>query len=261
MLHVNLADQYRRGSSLLHGLDPRIKTLGALLFILTVTLLPFGKWMAYALALIAALAAARASGLGTGYALKRSLVALPFALAAITLPFTVPGATLARWGAVTLTVEGALRFVSVLIKSWLSVQVALLLAVTTAFPDLLWGMRALHLPRPLISIISFMYRYLFVLANEALRLMRARASRSGASPTGRGGGSLLWRGRVAGGLVGNLTLRAFERSERIYDAMTARGFAGEIKTLTPPNLTDLDRNLLVGWVTYLGMVLLIGFVF
>jgi cobalt/nickel transport system permease protein len=123
------------------------------------------------------------------------------------------------------------------------------------------GMRELRLPRPLISIVSFMYRYLFVFADEALRLMRARAARSAVGTGGKSGGGLMWRGRVAGGLVGNLALRAFERSERIYDAMVARGFQGEIKTLTSPPLTDTDRNVLVGWVTYLAMLLLVGFLF
>jgi cobalt/nickel transport system permease protein len=260
VLHIDLADQYRRGSSRLHRLDPRVKILGAFLFILVATLLPPGKWLALALLFVATLLAAHQSGLGVGFALRRSFVALPFALAAITLPFTVPGAPLAHLGPLTLTVEGSVRFLSLLLKSWVSVQIAILLTVTTAFPDLLWGLRALRIPRPLISIVSFMYRYMFVLADETLRLMRARAARSGVG-AGKSGGSLAWRGRVAGGMVGNLTLRAFERSDRIYDAMVARGFQGEIKTLAPPQLTDLDRNVAVGWVTGLAMIALIAFVF
>ena len=260
MLHINLADQYRRGTSLIHRLDPRTKILAVLLFIVTATILPAGAWLPYGLLLAGALLAAQASGLGVGFALKRSFVALPFALAAITLPFTVPGQPLAHLSSLTITVEGSLRFLSILIKSWLSVQVAILLAVTTQFHELLWGMRELRLPKPLVSIVSFMYRYLFVFADEALRLLRARAARSGQGE-GKSGGGLLWRGRVAGGLVGNLTLRAFERSERIYEAMVARGFQGEIKTLISPPLTDMDRNVLVGWVTYLAMLLLVGFLF
>jgi cobalt/nickel transport system permease protein len=189
-------------------------------------------------------------------------VALPFALAAISLTFTVPGETLARLGPLTASVEGSVRFASILIKSWVSVQMAILLTSTTAFPDLLWGMRALRLPPVLVAIVSFMYRYLFVLADEALRLRRARAARAGAGPAGRRpGGSLAWRGRVAGGMVGNLTLRAFERSERIHAAMVARGFQGEVRMLETPRAGDQDWNVLVGWVTFLAMTGLIGFVF
>ncbi len=261
MLHIDLADHHRHGHSPIHHLDPRTKLLGALLFILAASLLPPGAWLAYGLLFAATLVVAHFTGLGMGFALRRSFVALPFALAAITLPFTIPGQPLAHLGPLTATVEGTVRLASILIKSWVSVQAAILMAFTTPFHDLLWGMRSLRLPSPLVSIIAFMYRYLFVLADEALRLMRARAARSGVAAGVKGGGSLAWRGRVAGGLVGNLTLRAFERSERIHDAMVARGFQGELKTLETPVMTDHDRNLLVGWVTFLAMTALIGFVF
>jgi cobalt/nickel transport system permease protein len=262
VLHFHFAENPRRGASLIHRLDPRVKILGTLLFILAATLAPPGAWVAFVLLLAGDLAVSRASELGAGYALKRSFVALPFALAAITLPFTVPGQTIAQFGSWTISAEGSVRFLSILVKSWISVQMAILLSVTTAFPDLLWGLRALRIPKPLVGIVGFMFRYLFVLTDESQRLMRARTARAGAGADARKtGGSWMWRGRVAGGLVGNLALRAFERSERIYDAMMARGFQGEIKTLEPPVLTDVDRNALVGWVTYLGMVLLIGFVF
>jgi cobalt/nickel transport system permease protein len=262
VLHIDLADQHRRGSSLIHRLDPRIKLAGTLLFIIVASVLPAGAWAAYGLLFAATLVVATRTGLGTAFALKRSFVALPFALAAITLPFTVPGQLLAQLGPLTVSVEGTIRFASILIKSWVSVQIAILMTFTTAFPDLLWGLRALRLPPTLVAIVSFMYRYLFVLADEALRLMRARASRSGAAPAGRKpGGSLLWRGRVAGGMVGNLTLRAFERSERIHAAMTARGFQGEMRMLAVPVLTERDWNALVGWVTFLAMTAMIGLVF
>ena len=261
MLHIDLADHHHHGHSLIHGLDPRTKLVGTLLFVLIASLLPPGAWVGYGLLFAATLVAAHYTGLGIGFAVRRSFVALPFALAAITLPFTVPGEALAHIGPLTLSVEGTVRLVSIMIKSWVSVQAAILMASTTPFHDLLWGMRALRLPGVLVSIVAFMYRYLFVLADEALRLRRARAARSGVAAGSKGGGSLAWRGKVAGGLVGNLTLRAFERSERIHDAMVARGFQGELKTLSAPVMTDRDWNLLVGWVTFLAMTALIGFIF
>ncbi len=259
MIHFHFAEQ-GRGSSQIHRLDPRVKILSAVLFIVAATVLPAGAWLPYLLLFIVTLVVAHLSGLGIGFALKRSFVALPFAMAAITLPFTVPGQPLAHFGGLTLSLEGSVRFLSILIKSWVSVQMALLLAGTTPFHDLLWALRELRVPRPLVAIIAFMYRYLFVLADEATRLMRARAARAGEGP-GKSGGSLIWRGRVAGGMVGNLMLRAFERSERIYDAMVSRGFKGDLLTMSPPVLTENDRNTFVIWITYIAMVLLIGLVF
>ncbi|MGQ0602008.1 MAG: cobalt ECF transporter T component CbiQ [Anaerolineales bacterium] len=262
-MHIDLADHYHRGSSRLHRLDPRVKIVATLLFIFVATILPAtnaGTWVAFALLFVTTLVLAAQSGLGVTYALRRSFVALPFALAAITLPFTLRGQTIAEFGGLTMSLEGTLRFLSIVVKSWISVQLAILLTVTTAFPDMLWALRALHVPRPLISIVAFMYRYMFVLADESLRLRRARAARA-AQGAGRSGGSLVWRGKVAGGMVGNLALRAFERSERIYNAMLSRGYRGELKTLTPPVMAEPDRYALAGWVSFLAMVTLIGFVF
>lgn len=260
MAHIDLADHYHRGTSAVHQLDPRVKVAGTVLFVLTASLLPDAAWLAFALLWLTTPVIAQRARLGWAYALRRSFVALPFAMAAVALPVTLPGQPLAQLGPFTLSLEGTLRFLSIVAKSWISVQMAVLLTVTTAFPDLLWALRALRVPRPLVSIIAFMYRYLFVLADEALRLRRAREARSAAGATG-GGGGLLWRGRVAGGLVGNLALRAFERSERIYNAMLARGYQGELRTLTPPVLTQGDRYAVAVWVSFLAMVLLIGYVF
>ena len=82
-----------------------------------------------------------------------------------------------------------------------------------------------------------MWRYLFVLVDEVLRLMRAREARSGhpVEPRRRRiGGSLAWRARVTGGMAGNLMLRSFDRSERIYAAMASRGYDGEVRGLPRP---------------------------
>jgi cobalt/nickel transport system permease protein len=78
-----------------------------------------------------------------------------------------------------------------------------------------------------------------VLVDEVLRLLRARAARSGElGLTGvKSGGSLAWRARVAGGMAGSLFLRAFERSDRIYMAMLSRGYDGEVRALPLPPLT------------------------
>src|SRR4030042_622762 len=70
---------------------------------------------------------------------------------------------------------------SVTLKSWLSVQAAVVMASATPFPELLQAMRAVRIPRLLVAMFGLMWRYTFVLVDEALRLMRARAARSGQS--------------------------------------------------------------------------------
>jgi len=120
------------------------------------------------------------------------------------------------------------------------VQIALLLVAVTRFPDLIHALEHLRVPAILTTIIAFLYRYLFVLTDEVLRLLRARESRSAASAGKRSGRGVVWRAKVAGNMAGQLFLRSYERSDRIYNAMLARGYAGQLRTLNPHELHRRD---------------------
>jgi len=258
-MHIHLHDQYQQAQTLIHGLDARVKVILTVLFILTVSLTPFGAFGAYIALFALIMATALLARIEPTYLLKRSVVALPFALAAITLPFTVPGQTLLTipvFGGLTVSAEGVIRFVSILIKSWLSLQMAIILV--TAFPAILWALRALRIPPPLIAIVSLMYRYLFVLFDEAMRLLRARAARSATQDGTRSGGSLAWRGQVAGRMAGSLMLRSFERSERIYNAMLARGYQGQLLGLEHGHLRSRDLVVAGIMVALLALILLLS---
>jgi cobalt/nickel transport system permease protein len=177
-------------------------------------------------------------------------------LVALPLVFTRGGPSL---GAVdlgpmhlTISAEGLMLFLTIALKSWISVQAALLLTYTTPFHDLVDGLRALRLPRIMVAIISFMYRYLGVLSAEAGRMNRARAARSAAVDGRRAGGSLRWRAGVTGSMVGSLFLRSYERSERVYAAMQARGFDGELRYLPSP--APSGRALAIFLVALVGLV-------
>lgn len=208
-------------------LDPRLKLPMTLALIAGITLTPERVWWAYALLwLLLALLAARA-GVTPWRLGRRALLALPFTLAAFGLVFTTPGTPLFTLGGIIATVDGLARFVSIVLRSWLAVQAALLLTLTTPLPHLLDAARWLRVPEALVTIVGFMLRYLAILGDEAAQLQRARAARSARLPGVASGGRLLWRARVAGGMVGNLFLRAYERSERVYAAMLARGYSGQ----------------------------------
>jgi cobalt/nickel transport system permease protein len=85
-----------------------------------------------------------------------------------------------------------------------------------------------------------------VLADEGGRMTRARDARSAGRPEGGGGGSIRWRAAVTGRMVGSLFLRAYERSERIYAAMQARGFEGEFRHLRARALQRSEIAVLAG---------------
>jgi cobalt/nickel transport system permease protein len=261
MMHANLLDPYFESSSPVHRLDSRVKLALVVAFVLTAALTPVGAWPVYVLLLALALSVELLSGLGIGYYLKRALLALPFVLAALPVLFTTQGAILAHLPLnLTISEPGLVRFVSVALKSWISVQAAVLLATTTPFPQILVAMRSLRVPRLLVAIIGLMWRYLFVMADEALRLMRARQARSShALAGGKAGGTLAWRAKVTGGMAGNLFLRSLERSDRIYMAMLARGYDGEMRSLPLPALGSGSRVVLGGGLVLLAALLALGY--
>ncbi len=249
-MHVHFLDPYQPRNSLVHQLDPRVKLVLTLAYILTAALTPTGDWYIYILLFSIALAVEVLSDLGIKYVLRRAVLALPFVLAALPVLFTMDGPALFNFSILnwklSVTQPGLERFVSIALKSWMSVQMAIVLAATTTFPELMSAMRAIKIPRLLVAIFGLMWRYLFVLVDEAMRLLRARAARSGQSERAdlKTGGNVAWRARVAGGMAGSLFLRGFERSDRIYMAMISRGYDGEVRHLPLPTLRPIHWTIL-----------------
>lgn len=234
---ASFLDRYLEGGSRLHRADARVKLGMALGFIFAVSSMPPGKWAAFAAMFALVWAGAAMSRIGLLRTLRRSLIAAPFILIALPTMFTRPGAELFQIDlslfTLTATAAGLEFFLSVLVKSWMSVTAAVILTATTPPMRLLEALRALRLPAILVAIVMLMYRYLFVLADQAERMMRARASRS--AGVGRGaGGTIAWRAKSAGGMAGSLFVRTLDRSERIYMAMLARGYDGGLRRRDAP---------------------------
>ena len=113
--------------------------------------------------------------------------------------------------------RGAAIALSILIRSTLSVATMVLLTATTPFADLLRVMQRVRVPALLVTVLALMYRYLFLLADEAGRMQRAQRGR-----TFTQGRVRAWTAMAA--LAGQLFVRSTERAERIYAAMCARGW-------------------------------------
>ena len=127
-MHVHALDVHCPRASFVHRLDPRVKLALTGLFIVSAALTPDGAWPAFVLLATLALSVTVVSRLGIGFVQRRAAVALPFALAAVTVSFTTPGRPLFMLrilGArLALTEAGLARFASILLRSWLSVQLA-----------------------------------------------------------------------------------------------------------------------------------------
>jgi len=261
-VHIDAFDRYQHGESLVHRLDPRLKIIIAVAYVVSNSLLPDGAWEAFFAAWLFLLAANVAANLGAGFTLRRSLVALPFAVAAVTVLFLPVGEPLfgIRIGGHELAVTdaGLLRFSSIIIRTWLSIQMAILLVSVTQFPDLIHGLEHLRVPKILTTVLAFLYRYLFVLTDEVLRLSRARQARSAGAPGRQAGRDVTWRARVTGNMAGQLFLRSYERSDRIYQAMLARGYQGNLRTMNPHRIRPTDWAATVAAISLIAMLQLLG---
>jgi cobalt/nickel transport system permease protein len=102
-------------------------------------------------------------------------------------------------------------------RSTLALLALLLFSATTPFTDMLALFRRLRVPFLLVTTLALMHRYLFVLADESARMRRARQSRTFTKRR-----TFQWT--TASTIVAQLFLRASTRADRIYDAMSARGW-------------------------------------
>jgi cobalt/nickel transport system permease protein len=233
----NYLDELARRSSPVHRVEARLKTAGALVMIVAAALLPpvltwpFAVYLAFLAGLMAL------ARLPPGPVLRRLAGLAPFVLTAVVLlPFSRPGdgtvSAALRLGGWQLPLyrAGLLAAKAVLLKSLVCGGSAVLLVSTTPFADLLRALQRLRFPKLLLAIVAFLYRYLFLLQGEFLRLTRAARSRNWEAGPPRA------RLAAAGGIVGSLFLRTYDRGERVYTAMLARGYDGRFRALSEPPL-------------------------
>lgn len=206
------------GDGPVHRAAPQAKIAALFLFVLIVVLTPReAMWAfgAYALILGGVLAVARVP---PGYVARRLVIEVPFVLFALFLPFVGRGERIDVVG-VSLSVEGLWAAWNILAKATLSVAATVVLIATTPVAGILQGMDRLRMPRILTAIAGFMIRYLDVITDEARRMRVAMISR-GSNPR------WIWQAKGIASLSASLFVRSYERGERVYLAMVARGYRG-----------------------------------
>ncbi|MFC2031911.1 cobalt ECF transporter T component CbiQ [Chloroflexota bacterium] len=245
-------DQYSDRDSFIHRLDPRTKFITTLLLVLAVALTPPNQWLAFASYLVIMVILLLSSKVPILFVLKRSLVIMPFVvLITIFIPFFKEGEVAGSYNVwlwqVTVTYSGLQVLTNIVVKSCLSILGLIWLSSTTKLTNLLHGLEQLRMPRVIIMILSFMYRYLFILVDETMRMKQARDSRNF-------GGARLWQIRTIGNMVGTLFIRSYERGERVYQAMVARGFDGQTRTLNHLNFRLADTGFGIGCCLVLVLI-------
>jgi cobalt/nickel transport system permease protein len=223
-------------ASPIHRLDPRAKIVG--LAGITLVAVSTAAWPAFAVcaAALAAIGAAARISPRTVWTRVKAILPLVVFVAAF-VPF-VRGGPAVQVGPLALSEAGLETFALVTAKATIGAVGAVLLGATTSFPDILHGLERLRAPRLLVVIAAFMYRYAFVIAAEARRMRTALAARA-YRPRHLGQAAALGR------MVTALFLRSYERGERVYVAMLARGYAGTMPRFAVLSFGRADALFLV----------------
>lgn len=219
-------DHHREGNSIVHRLDPRLKLLILILFIFVIMVIPYPRKQLFIIYGFIPLIFALFSGVSIFHYLSKLIKLYPMILIlTIFLPF-FPGDSqyVLQLGIVKIYSDGLQKFLLINSKALLAMIMTIVMISTTDLTMLLKGMEKLRVPRIFISILSFMYRFIFLLIDETERMSMAYHSRYLKM-------SLLNRIRTLGQLIGMLFIRTYERGERIYLAMESRGFEGKVYTM------------------------------
>ena len=224
---------FSKGSSLLHGIDPRVKLLVYLPLVLLTALSEDRVQVLSALALATLLAAF--SHLFGALLFRRLAVVNIFMLFLwITLPVSVSGEPYWNSGFLNVSREGVALVLLITLKANAIALYTISLPGTSSVMSLSHAMLHLRLPGRLVTVFYFFYRYISVIADEYARMLRMLHARGFHATTS------MHTIKVYAFFTGMLFIKSIERSERVYNALLMRSFHGSFPLLAHFRLERKD---------------------
>lgn len=225
------AEEYALKDGFMQSLDPRIKLLTLVFFIITTLLV---KSIPVVLALyLLCLFLACISKVNLGFFLKRTWVFIPlFSLfigfPALFINFT-PGEELFSFKVAALTLvitrPGVLTVLLFVLRVATTVSFAVLLSITTRHFELLKVLRIFGIPQAFVMILGICYRYIYLFLGIIENTYFAIKSRVGSIINYKIGQQITsWN-------IAFLWVRSYQLNEDVYKAMLSRGYSGEAYVL------------------------------
>jgi len=243
-----MIEELSNGDSFIKRLDPRIKIVVVFLFSVVVAVsnqLPVLMW-ALALSLLIVLAA----GVPTKELRGRLIpVNMLIIFLWLFLPFTFAGKVAFFIGPLAVTHEGVLYATRITIKS--NAMMLMLIALVASTPIFTMGhaMHELGIPKKIVHLFFFTYRYIHVMHREYARLLNSMKIRGFRPKTS------LHTYKTFAYMVGMLLVRSFDRAQRVHNAMLCRGFKGNLYSLSK---FSIKRRDVVSLVCMLTIIILLG---
>ncbi|MFQ6048167.1 MAG: cobalt ECF transporter T component CbiQ [Phycisphaerae bacterium] len=243
-MHHAYIDRFANLDSPIHRLDARAKIVVVVIYAAVLISVPKYQIASLGPYAILPFALLTIGAIPLGFALKQMVMVSPLVLSLAVLN-PIWDSSLRPFAGLWVR-GGWLVCGSILIKFVLGMGALVALTGTTRFADLLAGLQKLGLPRVLVTQLGLLYRYLFVLIDQAMHMRQGRDARLGSSARlGR-------RVRTGGAMVGVLFVRTLEQAERIHCAMQARGYDGTVRVLERRGLGLADVAFLMGSIFYVA---------
>jgi cobalt/nickel transport system permease protein len=155
------------------------------------------------------------------------------------LPFTFPGKPILFLGSFPVTHEGVLYATKITIKSNAIMLMMIALVTTTSIFTLGHAMHELRIPKKIVHLFFFTYRYLHVMQREYIRLVNSMKIRGFRAKTN------VHTYRTFAYMIGMILVRSFDRAQRVHNAMLCRGFNGNLYSLKTFSIKKRDIFFLV----------------
>lgn len=241
-------EELANNNSFLHGLDPRGKLIVVFLFSIVVAAAKrfpvlLGSLTLGLLIVLTAKVPAREL-------IKRLIpVNMLILFLWLFLPFTFGGEPLFFVGSLAVTREGVFYATRISIKS--NAMMLMLIALAASTPIFFMGhaMHQLKIPKNIVHLFFFTYRYIHAIYREYLRLKNSIKIRGFIPKTN------LHTYKTFAYMVGMLLVRSFDRAHRVHNAMLCRGFKGDLYSLKK---FSFKTNDIVSIIFMTAMILIMG---
>jgi len=256
--------QYYPVNSRIHRLDPRVKIVCTLLFLISL----FFKTsvLAYLLATVFLVAVVTLSKVPIKYILKglKPVLMILMVTVVFNLFLNKGGEEYFSWKFLTLTEEGvrtavymAVRLIYLIIGSSLMTFTTTPNSLTDGIEKLLGGLKKIHVPvHEMAMMMSIALRFIPILLEETDKVMKAQLSRGADMENG----NLLQRVKAMLPILIPLLISAFKRADDLSMAMESRGYrGGEGRTkMKPLQYEKVDYTAYILTILYVVLVFVIG---
>ena len=241
-------EELANNNSFLHGLDPRGKLI--VVFLFSIVVAAAKRFPVLLVSLTLGLLIVLTAKVPARELIKRLIpVNMLILFLWLFLPFTFGGEPLFFVGSLAVTREGVFYATRISIKS--NAMMLMLIALAASTPIFFMGhaMHQLKIPKNIVHLFFFTYRYIHAIYREYLRLKNSIKIRGFIPKTD------LHTYKTFAYMVGMLLVRSFDRAHRVHNAMLCRGFKGDLYSLKK---FSFKTNDIVSIIFMTAMILIMG---